>query len=36
MNFLKTLIFDKQTIEKIWKFEWFLDVSNSTLLLKNN
>jgi hypothetical protein len=34
MNFLTTLNFDKHKIEKIWKFECFLDVSNSTLLLK--
>jgi hypothetical protein len=34
MNFLKTLIFDKQKIKKIWKFECFLDVSNNTLLKK--
>jgi hypothetical protein len=34
MNFLTTLNFDKHKIEKNWKIEWFLDVSNSTLLLK--
>jgi hypothetical protein len=30
----KTLNFDKHKIFKIWKFECFLDVSNSTLLLQ--
>jgi hypothetical protein len=34
MNFLTTLNFDKHKIEKIWKFEYFLDVSNNTLLLQ--
>jgi hypothetical protein len=34
MNFLKTVNFDQQKIQKIWKYECFLDVSNSTLLLK--
>jgi hypothetical protein len=33
MNFFKTLIFYKHKIEKIWKFEFFLDMSNSTPLL---
>jgi len=33
MNFFKTLIFEKHKIEKILKFECFLDVFNSTLLL---
>jgi hypothetical protein len=33
MNFKQTLNFDKQKIEKIWKFECFLDVSNNTLLI---
>jgi hypothetical protein len=33
MNFFETLIFDKHKMEKIWKFECFLDLSNSTLLL---
>jgi len=33
MNCFKTLIFDKHKIEKIWKFVFFLDVFNSTLLL---
>jgi hypothetical protein len=30
MNFLTTLNFDKHKVEKIWNFECFLDVSNST------
>jgi len=33
---LKTLNFDKHKIEKIWKFECFKNVSNSTLLLQEN
>jgi hypothetical protein len=33
MNFKQTLIFYKHKIEKIWKFECFLYVSNSTLSL---
>jgi hypothetical protein len=28
MNFFQTLIFYKQKIENIWKFEIILDVSN--------
>jgi hypothetical protein len=32
MNFFKTLNFDKHKIEKILKFECFLDVSNGILL----
>jgi hypothetical protein len=33
MNFFKTLIFDKQKIEKYENLSVFLDVSNNTLLL---
>jgi hypothetical protein len=33
MNFKQTLNFDKQKIEKIGKFECFLNVSNNTLIL---
>jgi len=32
-NFFLTLIFDKQKIDKIYKFECCLQVFNSTLLL---
>jgi hypothetical protein len=35
MNFKQPLNFDKHKIEKIWKFECFLDLSKSTLLLQN-
>jgi hypothetical protein len=35
MNLLLTLMFDKYKIKYIWKFEWILDVINSTLLLWN-
>jgi hypothetical protein len=34
MNFKQPLNFDKQKIEKIWKFDCFLDVFKSTLLLQ--
>jgi len=34
MNFLTTLNFDRNKIEKIWKFEFFLDVFNNILLLQ--
>jgi hypothetical protein len=33
MNFFKPLNFDKHKIEKIWKYECFLDVFNGALLL---
>jgi hypothetical protein len=33
MNIKQTLNFDKQKIEKIRKFECYLDVSTNTLLL---
>ncbi len=34
MNFKQTLTFYKHIIEKIWKFECFLNVYNNTLLLQ--
>jgi hypothetical protein len=34
MNFLKNLNFDKQKIEKIWKFDCLLNVSDSTVYYK--
>jgi hypothetical protein len=33
MEFKQTLNFYEHKIEKLWKYECFLDVSNSTLLL---
>jgi hypothetical protein len=33
MNFFKTLIFYEHKVKKLWKFECFLDMFNSTLLL---
>jgi hypothetical protein len=36
MNFKQPLNFDKHKIERKWKFECFLDVSKSTLLLQKN
>jgi hypothetical protein len=36
MNLFKNLNFDNHKIEKIQKFECFLDLFNNTLLLQKN